>query len=253
MRYYWKVATEAWTATLRFAKRRGIFVGLVVASLGAITTSLITGELNWQTVASAAAGPVLAFLLVFVWKAVQMPPRLAEGKEAEMEGLRGQIARLANEKRAMEEELTPAISFETDNTPEYDRELEVEVFDRSTHERRQERQRVKLLKVLNQSAQSLVVNASIVEADPPITQDAGPPILLAWREGGRGNQTLPAHGFDYVVVSPPIPDVELWERPYARIIEVSAWVSGRLGATARYRLDNLRVPSQHPWITRLPD
>jgi len=204
-----------------------------------------------QVFLSAAAGPVILILVLFIMNLARTPPELERYERALAGRLRELLDRLVEEKRVLEAELTPAVSLACDNSPEFGREMEVEVFQYSTGTTTRERRKTKLLKIVNLSAQSLVVNAHVVEVEPAIVEGPGPPIRLSWREGGSGNQTLPAHGFDYVVLSPPIPDVELWERPHSRTVQVSVWVSGQLGATARYRLDNLRTPGQFPWVTQI--
>lgn len=215
-------------------------------------SGLLSGEINGQAFVSAVAGPAAFFALALLWNALRAPSQLERRQRGVIAELETAIHHLQAEKRVMQQELEPAISLESANTAEYERELDIPtVQNDGVHEIRRERHKVKLVKVTNLSSQSLVVNAQITEVDPPIVEGLGPPIRLAWRESSWGNHTLSAHEFDYLIVSPAIPDVELWARAYARTIRVSVWVAGQLGVTRRFRLDNLQKPSLYPWIVAL--
>jgi hypothetical protein len=240
------VLREAAATTRRFAKARGLPFGVLSVVVGATGSYVVTRELDLQAVVSGLAGPVVLLFGVFSWNLIWTPPRMSQ-RQAKT------LARLQAENESLRGKLDPAIRLVADNTDEYNREFEVEVWDHSAETHRRQRRKVKLLKVENLSQQSVVVNAEIQEVEPPITEGEGPPIPLLWKDGGRGNHTLGAKGLNYLIISPPFPDFALWESTYVRTFRVSAWVQGRLGASGRFHLTNLANESLHPWITVLPD
>jgi len=246
--YYRIVLSETIERTWRFARARGIPFAVGFAGVSGVVSLVLTRELDLQALIVTLASPLVLLLLVFAWNFTRAPPRMAKGQTAIIADLQAENERLRGE-------LVPQVSLESDNTNEYNREIEIEVFDPATHQHRIERRKVKLMKVENLSSQSVVVNAQILGVDPPITEGPGPPIMLRWKDGGRGNTTLGAHSLDYLIISPPIPNVRLWESTYFRTVRVSAWVQaqGGLGATRRFHLTNLGLENQFPWVRDLPD
>lgn len=240
MGFYRDLGREAWAATFELGRRQGALLGILGALLSAVLYAVLV-EPNWGAAFVGPLGAVGAFALLFVWNFILTPARVAARSNAAIEALE-------DENQHLRQKLTPTIRFQTDNTPEYDRIMEVDVYDRATSSTGKEEHSVKLLKLMNLSAQSLVVHAQITGIDPPLVEGSGPPIRLRWRDGNSGMNTLPAGGFDYVILHPPIPDFDLWSSLSTRTVRVSAWVSGGPGISQEFRLDYIRAGA-HPWVT----